>query len=268
MIRDVGCSLGLAVSGPTRFALQITVARDPEGGPEPAETLTATLDGQPLPVRELRGAHHGRVHVIECGAGRLEVDYVAVVVGRCEATGGDELDLLTYLQPSRYCESDRLHSIASAEFGGLGGVPLVHAVSDWVGSRLVYEPGSSSPTDGAVATLLAGRGVCRDYAHLTVAFLRALEVPARVVAVYAPGVAPMDFHAVVEAYVDGVWLSVDPTLLAPRQAMVRIATGSDAASTAFISHYGAPAVLETIDVRASSRGDLPVDAIDAPATLG
>ena len=100
-------------------------------------------------------------------------------------------------------------------------------------------PGSSISTDGAVETLLAGRGVCRDYAHLTVALLRALEVPARVAAVYAPGLSPMDFHAVAEAYVDGAWQIVDPTLLAPRDQMLRIATGHDAAAIAFLSSYGA-----------------------------
>ena len=81
---------------------------------------------------------------------------------------------------------------------------LLEKVSSWVGTRLDYVPGSSDPIDGAVDTLLAGAGVCRDYAHLVVALLRAVNVPARLVAVYAPGCQPMDFHAVAEAYVDGV----------------------------------------------------------------
>jgi transglutaminase-like putative cysteine protease len=71
---------------------------------------------------------------------------------------------------------------------------------------------------------LAGAGVCRDYAHLVIASLRALSVPARLVAVYAPGCQPMDFHAVAESFVDGAWRVVDATCLAPRQSMVRIAT--------------------------------------------
>ena len=79
---------------------------------------------------------------------------------------------------------------------------LLEKVSAWVGSRLNYVPGSSDPIDGAVDTLLAGAGVCRDYAHLVVAMLRAVNVPARVVSVYAPGLYPMDFHAVGEAFVD------------------------------------------------------------------
>jgi len=111
-------------------------------------------------------------------------------------------------------------------------------VSSWVGTRIAYVTGSSLPTDGAVRTLLSRRGVCRDFAHLVVAFLRALDVPARVVGVYAPGLSPMDFHAVAEAAIDGVWHVVDATTLAPRQSLVRIATGRDAADIAFLSARG------------------------------
>jgi transglutaminase-like putative cysteine protease len=91
-----------------------------------------------------------------------------------------------------------------------------------------------------VDSLLAGAGVCRDFAHLVVALLRAVYVPARVVSVYAPGLYPMDFHAVAEAFVDGQWRVVDGTLLAPRQALVRIATVRDDADIAFLdNHKGA-----------------------------
>ena len=107
----------------------------------------------------------------------------------------------------------------------------------WVGRRLFYLSGWSRPTDGAVDTLLAGQGVCRDFAHLVTAVLRALDVPARTVAVYAPGLTPMDFHSVVEAFVEGQWLAVDAAGLAPRSSLVRIATGRDSTDTAFLSSY-------------------------------
>src|SRR6185503_9832895 len=113
-----------------------------------------------------------------------------------------------------------------------------------------YVAGSSDPTDGAVDTLLAGAGVCRDYAHLVVALLRAVNVPARLVAVYAPGCEPMDFHAVAEAYVDGHWRVVDATLLAPRQTLVRISTGRDAADTAFLDNHNGSITLNYAWVRA------------------
>ena len=104
------------------------------------------------------------------------------------------------------------------------------------------------PTDGAEQTLLARRGVCRDYAHLVIALLRALDIPARMVAVYAPGLDPMDFHAVAEAWVDDTWQVVDATALAPRQSLVRISTGRDAADTAFLTNHWADLILRELSV--------------------
>ena len=130
-----------------------------------------------------------------------------------------------------------------------------------------YVPGSSLPTDGAVRTLLARQGVCRDYAHLCVALLRASGVPARLVSVYAPGLDPMDFHAVCEAYVDGMWCVVDATALAPRSSLVRIATGRDAADTAFMTVVSGHADL--IDVVVGAVVDaLPDDDMMAATQLG
>jgi transglutaminase-like putative cysteine protease len=127
--------------------------------------------------------------------------------------------------------------------------------------------GSSQPTDGAVATLLSRRGVCRDYAHLVIAFLRALDVPARMVAVYAPGLDPMDFHAVAEAYVDGDWYVVDATTLAPRSTLMRIATGRDASDTAFLSTRRGVVTLNNLEVSAVS-DVLPNDDIFQLVRLG
>ena len=75
--------------------------------------------------------------------------------------------------------------------------------------------------------------------------LRALNVPARLAAVYAPGLSPMEFHAVAEAFVDDAWWVVDATQLAPRQSLLRIATGRDAADTAFMTNFGAGHVSST-----------------------
>jgi transglutaminase-like putative cysteine protease len=150
--------------------------------------------------------------------------------------------------------------MARAEFAGITtDADLLAAVSSWVGGKLSYRPGSSGPADGAVDTLLAGRGACHDQAHLVIALLRALGVPARMVAAYAPGLDPMDFHAVAEAAVDGYWRVVDPTALAPRAALVRIACGRDAADTAFLSVHGGAADLLEANVTALVDGTLPGD---------
>ena len=98
--------------------------------------------------------------------GDTEYDYRAVVDGQFDPAPVDELDLITYLRPSRYCESDSLAPTAASEFAGLEGEKLLAAVTDWVGGRITYAAGSSHPTDGAVRTLLGRQGVCRDFAHL------------------------------------------------------------------------------------------------------
>ena len=171
--------------------------------------------------------------------------------------------------PSRYAESDRLEAVARSDFNGVHGPrELLEAVSSWVGSRLSYVPGSSGPTDGAVDTMLARQGVCRDYAHLVTALLRARDVPARLVAVYAPGLDPMDFHAVVEAAIDDEWRAVDATLLAPRHSLLRIATGRDAADTAFLSNYGGLVTLLEMAVSAWTDGELPRDDVTELVSLG
>jgi transglutaminase-like putative cysteine protease len=180
-----------------------------------------------------------------------------------------EAERILYLRPSRYAESDRLAPMAQAEFAGVSDpAELLASVSSWVGSRLSYVPGSSGPTEGAVDTMLKRRGVCRDYAHLVIALLRGLDVPARLCAVYAPGLEPMDFHAVVEAAVDDVWRVVDATLLAPRSSLVPIGVGRDAADTAFLSTYGGQVDLLDANVMATVDGALPADDVTEMTSIG
>jgi len=259
MHRSVFCSLTAEVLAPATVELQVAVA-----GPSPTEEqLLVTVDGVVVQPEELRTVAGGRLHLLNAPAGTLEVIYRAGVDGPADRQPVTPLDTTTYLRPSRYAESDRLAALAQAEFGGVdNAADLLRAVAAWVGRRLSYVPGSSTGTDGAVDCLLAGAGVCRDYAHLTAALLRARDVPARLVAVYAPGLKPMDFHAVAEALIDGAWYVADPTLLAPRAALVRIATGRDAADTAFLSSYGGYVRLDAVEVRAVVDGNLPTDDLD------
>jgi len=100
-----------------------------------------------------------------------------------------------------------------------------------------------------------------------IALLRAHDVPARLVSVYAPGLQPMDFHAVAEAYVDGEWHVVDATALAPRETMVRIATGMDASETAFLSQHHAAVNLNRLKVTAVV-DELPQDDVTELVALG
>ena len=243
MLRDVNLSILMRITEPSGMVASIAAAAMP--GLIIAESFTATLDGNSVDVHEVLDVHGTRLHHLTTGVGLLTIQYSAHVEGRAAPLAVSELDALRYMRPSRYAESDALAATAAGEFPGLTGREALDAVVKWVYGRLAYVSGSSAPTDGAIATMLARQGVCRDYAHLTVALLRALNVPARLVSVYAPGLSPMDFHAVAEALVDGQWLIVDSTHLAPRESMLRVATGRDAADTAFLTtEMGNPQLLE------------------------
>ncbi|MFC5380967.1 transglutaminase-like domain-containing protein [Aquipuribacter nitratireducens] len=267
MKRTVTATLSAEIASPADVELQVAVARIP--GLTVDEHLAVSLDGVRLDPVELvdRAATGSRVHTVTCGPGRLEVAYDARVSGVAEPVPVEPLDASAFRRPSRYADSDRLAALAVAELGpgvreGADGVEPAEVrdrVRAFVAGRLQYVSGSSRGTDSAVDSLLAGAGVCRDYAHTVVALLRALDVPARLVSVYAPGLAPMDFHAVVEVLVAGRWTVVDATGLAPRAAMLRIATGRDAADTAFLTSYGGELALTAMTVTAVVDGDLPVE---------
>lgn len=265
MRRIVSAAMHLDVSSPVDLVLAVSVA--PQPGLTIDETLVVEQSGEPLHLEQLTEASGTRLHVAHALTGPVSVRYDATVDGKAEDAPVDELDLIAYRRPSRYCESDQLLPTAQAEFSGFTGKPLLDAVSSWVGAQLAYIPGSSKPTDGATETLLARQGVCRDYAHLVVALLRALDVPARLVAVYAPGLDPMDFHAVAEAYLEGAWHVVDATALAPRASLLRIATGRDAADTAFLTTIGGGVGLDSIFVTATV-DSLPTDDMTKLVRLG
>ncbi len=267
MKRDVSAELEVNIVAPTTLEFQIAIAPHPDT--TVSESLSFMLNGEPLHPLEISGMHGNRIHKLHVPTGALTASYAARIVGRTAPAPMTEYDLSMYLRPSRYAEADKFYGFAATEFGNYrGSATLLEKVSLWVGSRLNYVPGSSDPIDGAVDTLLAGAGVCRDFAHLVVALLRAVNVPARVVSVYAPGLDPMDFHAVAEAYVDGQWRVVDGTLLAPRQSLVRIATGRDAADTAFLTNHDGAITLKGLKVAAIVDGDLPEDSIDQLVSIG
>jgi transglutaminase-like putative cysteine protease len=257
MQRSVTAHIDATVDQATTVVFSIAAA---PGAAFAREVVDFRIDGQPIEPLEITDAHGTRLHQFDVPPGRFTAAYEAVVDGRALEAPVEPVDLIRYLRPSRYCESDILMPTALGEFRGLFDRDLLEAVSSWVGSELSYVPGSSLPTDGAVQTLLLRKGVCRDYAHLVIALLRALDVPARLVSVYAPGLSPMDFHAVAEAYVEGAWHVVDATTLAPRQTLLRIATGRDAADTAFLTNHGGNLVLDRLEVSAVV-DELPYDDV-------
>lgn len=152
--------------------------------------------------------------------------------------------VLPYIYPSRYCQSDRLHRFAVREFGHLRqGYGRVQAILDWVRHRTKFLSGSSNASTSAADTLIEQVGVCRDFAHLMIALCRAVNIPARFVTGIDygadPAMGPTDFHAYVEVYLDDRWYLFEPTGVSPPMGLVRLGTGRDAADVSFATMFGA-----------------------------
>ncbi len=262
--RTVKGHVSLTVSATADLLLSLAASADHE---VQSEEITVTLDGGPLQWHEVEAPGGTRLHRVSgVGPGLFVFDYQATLGAAGAPRAVSEFDVIEFTRPSRYCDSDRLAALASTHFGGLSGWELVQAVRTWVLENITYAPGSSDVVDGALEAYLSRRGVCRDSAQLVITFLRAMGLPARLVSVYAPGLFPMDFHAVAEVALDGQWWVVDGTGLAPRPSMVRIATGRDAADTAFLTVLAGYAALGS--VRADATIDrLPGDDGTTPTQL-
>ena len=198
-------------------------------------------------------ATQARFLLIQAGVGPLRLHYDAVLdIAQHRAAPGSIAEVrihdlpgpvLPYLYPSRYCESDRLHRFAVAQFGALcQGYSRVQAIRDWVLNHVSFTANSSSGTTTASDTLLEKQGVCRDFAHLMIALCRGVNSPARFTTGIDygadPGLGPQDFHAYVEAYVGRRWYMFDPSGTAIPMGFIRLATGRDAADGAFASIFG------------------------------
>ena len=176
-------------------------------------------------------------------------------------------DVLRYLMPSRYCESDVMSRVAQQLFGHLSpGLSRVRAVESWIHESILYLPGFSNSTTTAQEVFVQRAGVCRDFAHLGITLCRALNIPARLVVGYVHfAEPPQDFHAVFEAWLDNQWVVFDPTKMAPIDRLVRVGTGRDAKDVAFATIFGGVRMLrkELVVVE----GDKPLAATpsDAPA---
>jgi transglutaminase-like putative cysteine protease len=210
---------------------------------QPTLQVDEEVHGSP-PVRHLR------VHA-EPGAFQLKYEAIVDLVHHF-ALPADVRELpiaelpaqvLQYIYPSRYCQSDRLLEVARQEFGSMApGYERVEAIRRWVQSRTQFQVGSSNPGTSALETFQCGVGVCRDFAHLMVSMCRALNIPARFATGIDygadPALGPTDFHCYVEVYLGDRWYLFDPTGISPRMGLIRIGTGRDASDVAFATIFG------------------------------
>src|SRR3954470_6814244 len=246
MLLSVGCTLTYDVLAPTaNFTFNILANRDPFQHLVEEEIRLAP----DIPIGERTATSKGnRVFRVDAPSGRFEVNYRATVEVnrppvpaelRADNPGRLPLSILTYMLPSRYCESDRFAQTAWDLFGKIANrVEQVAEICRWVDTTLVYTPGATDSRTSAWEAWQLRKGVCRDYTHLAIALCRALSIPARYVGGYALGLSPMDFHACFEAYLGGHWYLFDPTDGIPPDHIVVIARGRDAANAALTTIFG------------------------------
>ncbi len=159
-------------------------------------------------------------------------------------------DVLCFLLPSRYCESDRFGDLArEITVDALPGYDQVRKITDWVRNSIQYIPGSSEFPLSAVEVHHRGNGVCRDLAQLAIALCRSISIPARLVVGYLHNLQPMDLHAWFEAYVGNRWFTFDPTQVNLSNRRVIIAYGRDAADVSIFHQFGSGCLMMGMDVR-------------------
>jgi transglutaminase-like putative cysteine protease len=152
-------------------------------------------------------------------------------------------NVLHYLLPSRYCESDRFHEMSTSIVANrIPGYDQVAAIEVWLQNSIRYVPGSSDIPISAVEVNNKQSGVCRDLAHLGIALCRSISIPARMVVGYLHQLVPMDMHAWFEAFVSGRWYTFDATQRGPKGGYVALGYGHDAADVALYNQFG-PAVV-------------------------
>ena len=163
-------------------------------------------------------------------------------------------ETLVFLLGSRYCETDRLSEIAWQLFGNTPpGWRRVQAICDFVHQQIAFNYQNARATRTAYEAFNERTGVCRDYAHLAVAFCRCMNIPARYCTGYLSdlGTPPPwgipDFAAWFEVYLGGQWRTFDPRNNTPRRGRILMARGRDASDVAIATTFG-PALLESFTV--------------------
>lgn len=205
-------------------------------------------------------------------ATKLEVSYTVMAETRYKMVSHEEIQgipiseihrsAISYLFPSRYCQSDRMGRLAMKMFGDIEHpYHQTVAIADWIFENIDYLSGATNEETSAYDTVTQRAGVCRDFAHLGIAFCRALSIPARYFTGYACNMQPPDFHACFEACIGNRWFIFDPTRLAALNGLVRIATGRDAADAAVATIFG-QMQMTGMSVSCVSDGFQPLSAAD------
>ena len=175
------------------------------------------------------------------------------------------VETLQFLLGSRYCEVDLLSPVASELFGNIGpGWARVQAVLNWVNQKVQFGYHFARSTKTALDVYTERAGVCRDFQHLAITFLRCLNIPARYATGYLGDIgvtvapSPMDFSAWFEVYLGDRWWTCDARHNMPRIGRVLMGTGRDAADVALTTSFGSAPLknffVVSDEVKATSSG--------------
>jgi len=243
---QLGCQLNYTISQPTTLLFNLQVVNN-----KYQNILQEKLKLNPsLAIdKYISDSEKNRFIRVNAPTGKIEIYYQATVElfhyyannnNIPEVTPAElPIETLPYLYPSRYCQSDLLFGLAESEFGNLNpGYSRVMMICEWIYNKVKYLFGSTNSQTSAFNTATDRVGVCRDFAHLGIAFCRALNIPARFVSAYAYNLNPPDFHACFEAYLGDRWYLFDPTKLVPLTGIIRISTGRDATDVSFATLFG------------------------------
>ncbi len=155
------------------------------------------------------------------------------------------IDTLPFLLGSRYCETDRLSDTAWSLFGKVqGAAARIQAICDFVHNHIRFGYQHARATRTAYEAYVEGVGVCRDFAHLAVAFSRCMNIPARYCTGYLGDIGvppvdfPMDFSGWFDAWLDGRWYTFDARHNVPRIGRILMARGRDATDVALTTSFG------------------------------
>ncbi len=243
---NLGCDLDYTVNSPACFLLNVEVARG-----ERRNILSESLDlNPPCSVENFElGDTRDRIARFRVDPGSLQIRYrgtIELKPGTEQTEGLREVpvhelppEVIRYIFPSRYCQSDKLMRLAAHLFGNeKPGFERVTAICNWIYENVEYISGTTDAHTSAIDTVAERAGVCRDFAHLGITFCRALNIPARFATGYAYQLNPPDFHAFFEAFLSNNWYAFDPTRLAPQTGLVRIGSGTDATRASFATIFG------------------------------
>jgi transglutaminase-like putative cysteine protease len=249
----VGCNLVYEVTGTASLLLNV----QPRPNRDHAVVFEALSIGHNLPARQFTDSHGNAVRrvILAPGMNSIRHDAIVAVTSQPDNCGLPPVtpetpaelppELLRYILPSRYCDSDKLANFAWEKFGRVEhGLPRVDAISRWVHENLEYRYMSGRTDISAWEILQRGYGVCRDFAHLVVALNRTFNLPARYVTGHLPDIGfpdpenHMDFHAYAEVYVGGHWFTTDARFHVPRIGRIKVSCGNDAVDGAFSTIFG------------------------------